>query len=346
MKFFTTIGMMMAMIMTAAGAVAGSYETGQRQLNILDLKGDRHIDGFLWYPTNEREGKVRAHGNVVWEPVTVIPHAAPAACKRPLVVLSHGMFGNARNQAWLARKLTQAGYIVAAINHPGMSTFQRDPTHRRELWQRQKDISRTIGHVMALEGIGKQVNPDRIFMAGHSLGGFTAVALAGGRFDPQRVDASCKVQPEEVVCDMLNDWDVAKTPEDRIEMAKDLSDPRIAGFVVFDLGGTQTFSPESLKAIDRPMFVIGAPMDIHGLNLDVESRALRDATAKGVVRYMEPKTLAHFDFLGVCTDRALDLLKEEEPDDVFVCVNGQDERRAKHEMIAEETLVFLAGIGK
>ncbi len=345
MKFFRSIGVMMAMMMTAAGALAGSYETGLRQLSIQDLKGDRHIDGFLWYPTSEREGKKQAHGNVVWEPIMVIPDAAPAAGKRPLVVLSHGMFGNARNQAWLARKLTQEGYIVAAINHPGTSTLQRDPKHRRELWQRQKDISRTIDHVMALESIGVQVNPDRIFMAGHSLGGFTAVALAGGRFDPQRVDASCEVQPEDVICDMLNDWDVAKTPEDRIEMAKDLSDPRIAGFVVFDLGGTQTFSPESLRAIDRPMFVIGAPMDIRGLNLDVESRALRDALSEGVVRYLEPKTLAHFDFLGVCTERALDLLKEEEPDDAFVCINGQDERRAEHEMIGEEVMEFLAGIG-
>lgn len=344
MKFFRPISMMIAMIMTTAGALAGSFETGQMELNIQDLNGDRHIDGYLWYPTYKREGKKQAHGNVVWEPIAVVPDAAPSAGKKPLLVMSHGMFGNTRNQAWLARKLTQEGYIVAAINHPGTSTLQRDPKHRRELWQRPKDISRTLDHVMALDGLGAQVDPERIFMAGHSLGGFTAVALAGGRFDPQRVDAFCETQPQDVICDMLNGWDVAKTPEDRLEMAKDLSDPRIAGFVVFDLGGTQTFSPESLKAIDRPMFVIGAPIDVQGLNLDVESRALRDALSEDVVRYMEPKTLAHFDFLGVCTPRALELLKEEEPDDAFICISGQDERRAEHEMLAKETLEFLTGI--
>lgn len=127
-------------------------------------------------------------------------------------------------------------------------------------------------------------------------------------------------------------------------MSADLSDDRIAGFAVFDLGGTQTFSPASLAAITRPVFVIGAPVDGARLNLDLESRALVAALPPGTVRYSEPPTLAHFDFLGVCTDNALAILKEEEPEDVFVCEDGTDERRAEHDQTAEDVAAFFAGL--
>ncbi|WP_386333462.1 hypothetical protein [Sulfitobacter sediminilitoris] len=117
-------------------------------------------------------------------------------------------------------------------------------------------------------------------------------------------------------------------------MQADLSDDRIKGFAVFDLGGTQTFARESLAGIDEPMLIFGAPRDIQGLDLDIESRALVAALPMDQVTYLEPATLSHFDFLGVCTDKAEALLAEEEPDDVFVCQHGQAERAAEHAMIA------------
>lgn len=344
MKLGTPIYAMLSLAMSAGFALAQDYQIGLKTLNILDVRVDRHLDGLLWYPTAETEGATPAHGNAVWESIRVIPDANPVPGRKPLLVLSHGMFGNSRNQAWLAQQMVQQGYIVAAIDHPGTSTFQRDPDHRRELWERPHDISRTIDHLIASGDFGPMIDEDRIFMAGHSLGGFTAVALAGGRYDPERVDATCDIDPEDLICTIFNDWEVGKSAQDRIRMAEDLSDPRIAGFAVFDLGGTQTFSPDSLAAIDRPMFVIGAPVDIAGLDLDNESRALAASLSQAKVTYSEPETLAHFDFLGVCTEQALDILKEEEPDDVYVCEEGTDARRAEHDSIASDVAEFFSGL--
>jgi predicted dienelactone hydrolase len=257
------------------------------------------------------------------------------------VVLSHGMFGNANNQAWLAQALAEKGYIVAAVNHPGTSTFNKDPDQRRMLWERPKDISRVIDYVLGGAEIGAQVMPDHIFMAGHSLGGFTAVALAGGQYDGTQFDGFCATHPGELVCGIFSDWTVAKSPEDRTAMQGDLSDPRIAGFAVFDLGGTQSFSRSSLAAIARPMLVIGAPDNSHALNLDIESRALVAALPKANTTYLEPASLAHFDFLGNCTAQGLDILKDEEPDDAFVCEQGRDERTADHMMIIQAVTAFF-----
>ena len=208
-----------AACVAAIASVAGAqeYNTGLMQMNVADA--DRPLDGFLWYPTEEEGRSLRAHGNAVWEAIRVMPDAAPADGARPLVVLSHGMFGNARNQAWLAAELTAAGYVVAAIDHPGTSTFQRDPDDARELWERPHDISRTIDHVLAMAEV--EIDEDRIFMAGHSLGGWTAMMLAGGQYDTARIDGYCEANPDDLVCGIFQMWQVGMAEADRAVIAQD-----------------------------------------------------------------------------------------------------------------------------
>lgn len=344
MKYTLPITTMTALAISTCVTFADQYQTGMTELDVRDANGNRHINGIIWYPTNETEGSVRAQGNAVWEPIMVHPNAEPVAGKHPLVLLSHGMYGNHRNQAWLASELTRAGYIVAAIDHPGTSTFQRDADHARELWERPRDISRTIDHILADPAYSGHIDAENIFMAGHSLGGFTAVALAGGRFEPAKFDAFCASSDADIACGVINRWKVAKTPEDRITITGDFSDDRIKGFAVFDLGGTQSFSTQSLGAIQSPMLVIGAPENVHGLNLDVESRALNAALPSETTQYWEPAGLSHFDFMGRCTDKGLAILKAEEPDDVYVCEKGTDERAAEHKEIASKVMGFFAGL--
>lgn len=344
MKMRLSIYTFILLSVGVTGAAAENLQTGLADLSIVDTEVNRPLQGYLWYPTQQSDGQDFEHGNAVWEPIEVIRGASPMQGQYPLVVLSHGMFGNSRNQAWLAKALTKEGYIVAAIDHPGTSTFQRDPDHRRELWERPHDITRTIDHIIDMPVFGGLIDQDRIFMAGHSLGGFTAIALAGGRYDTAKLDAFCAQNPDDLVCGIFEDWGVGKTPEDREIISKDWSDQRIKGFAVFDLGGTQAFSTESLGAVDRPMLVYGAPRDVHGMDLDVESRALAAALPQDNLRYLEPLALSHFDFLGVCTDQALDILKKEEPDDMFVCLDGSDERRSKHADVAEEVVRFFSDL--
>lgn len=325
----------------ASGVWAETYHTG---LVDFKIEGARPLDGYVWFPTLQGGTAVPAHGNKVWDAVMVDRNAALLAGAHPLVVLSHGMFGNANNQAWLAQALVEQGYIVAAVNHPGTSTFDKDPDQRRMLWERPHDISRVIDYVLGGAGIGAEIEPGRIFMAGHSLGGFTAVALAGGRYDAAQFDGFCATHPGELVCGIFSDWGVAKSPADLAAMQADLADPRIAGFAVFDLGGTQSFSSASLGAVTRPMLVIGAPDNIHGLDLDIESRALIAALPKALTTYLEPPTLAHFDFLGLCTAAGLEILQDEEPDDAFVCEKGREERAQDHAAIVAAVGAFFGGL--
>ncbi|MCK0148998.1 alpha/beta fold hydrolase [Marivita sp. S6314] len=337
----THITALIAAMLASTALSAEPFGTGMTPLEIRDTEGTRHLDGFVWYPTGAHEATERAHGNAVWEAIRVAPYAEPVDGTYPLVVLSHGMYGNSRNQAWLAEQLVADGFIVAAIDHPGTSTFQRDPDHAREMWERPRDITRTIDHLLDASDLAPLIDDARIYMAGHSLGGFTAVALAGGRFDADGFDAFCDSAPDDLACGILDRWNVAKTPEDRVTIAQDLSDDRISAIAVFDLGGAQTFSADSLGAVRTPMLVYGAPVANSGLDLDVESRALVAALPADLTTYVEPATLAHFDFLGQCTENGLAILKDEEPDDAFVCDNGRAARAAHHAKIAEQVSAFF-----
>ncbi|WP_170766628.1 alpha/beta hydrolase family protein [Ruegeria lacuscaerulensis] len=179
-------------------------------------------------------------------------------------------------------------------------------------------------------------------MAGHSLGGFTAVALAGARYDAGRLNRFCEGITDELACSILADWKIAQTDEDRAQMEADLSDPRIVAFVVFDLGGTQSFSEDSLAQIEKPLLVFGAPIMSSGLTLDIESRALLGAVSPGVAKYIEPETLSHFDFLGLCKPGGFELLAKEEPGDEIICMDAGPLREEKHQMIIAEVLSFFS----
>lgn len=343
MKYFLHVAALI-LAATSLPAQAQSYQTALADLTISDTGGTRDLEGFLWYPTNQETGFSEHHTNPVWVGIQAIEDAEPATGPFPLVVLSHGMYGNAMNQTWLAASLAQQGYVVASISHPGTSTWLRDPNDSRQMWERPRDISRVIDHLIDTPERVALIDPDRIFMAGHSLGGFTAVALAGGRYDAAGLDDFCADHPGELVCGIFSDWSVAQTPDDIVLMEADLVDPRIKGFAVFDLGGTQTFSTVSLGAIERPMLVFGAPVDISGLDLDIESRALVAALPAHSTQYFEPATLSHFDFLSECKPGARQILAEEEPDDEIVCIDGSAERRADHQMILEAVTAFFGAL--
>jgi hypothetical protein len=97
--------------------------------------------------------------------------------------------------------------------------------------------------------------------------------------------------------------------------------------------------------MDRPLMIFGAPRDVDrtGLDLDLEGRALAGLLTGAAVDYREPATLSHFDFLGICRPGGFAVLREEEPEDAFVCIAGTDERRADHRLVADAVARFFSG---
>ncbi len=99
----------------------------------------------------------------------------------PLVIISHGTGGVTESLSWLARGLVEAGYIVAGVNHHG--NCGGEPYLAEGFmcwWERARDTSVFLDYL--LRGpLSDFVDTDRIAHVGFSLGGYTGLALAGGR---------------------------------------------------------------------------------------------------------------------------------------------------------------------
>src|SRR5262249_24338105 len=115
--------------------------------------------------------------------------AGPAfgTSKHPLVMCSHGRGSNGLFYAWFAEFLAAHGYIVAALNHDRANTYDSTIAYlAHELCQRPRASGLSISLLLTAPFWGKSIDADRIGVAGHSQGGFTALWVGGARINPDK----------------------------------------------------------------------------------------------------------------------------------------------------------------
>ncbi|WP_233289389.1 alpha/beta fold hydrolase [Kitasatospora sp. MBT63] len=102
----------------------------------------------------------------------------------PLVVLSHGTGGSGGALEWLVRPLLEAGLRVAALDHHGNNYVDGyEPEGFLNVWERPRDVT------FVLDALARERPLGPVGVAGFSLGGYTAAALAGARVDPRLLTA-------------------------------------------------------------------------------------------------------------------------------------------------------------
>lgn len=318
-----------------------TFGPGLVQITIKDERSDRPLAGHVWYPSTETGATQPTTKSRVWKVVDAHPNGVMAEGTFPLLIISHGMYGNRLNQSWLASELSMQGFIVAMVDHPGTSTFLRDADQARQLWDRPVDLSRLISFLVKQSMFRHSIDVDRIYAAGHSLGGYTVMLIAGAEFDNTLYQTGCLGDTRiPVTCDVLGQWSVAKSKADQLAMSQSRKDPRVRKVISMDLGGMSVFSQKSLAAIDIPILVLGSGR-ADMLDQNRESRALASALKSHLVRHLELESAGHFDFLGICKPEGYAILKKNLPGDEIVCVKGGAEREVQHSRIVGEILSFL-----
>ncbi|CAI8955391.1 hypothetical protein LRP86_00303 [Pseudomonas brassicacearum] len=296
------------------------------QSSTLDPHNGRALEMVVWYPSATTETAQLIADNAVFVGASAVRNAPPTAGEHPLVVLSHGYRGNWSNQIWLASALAQKGYIVAAINHPGSTTHDRSPQAAAQLWQRPVDLRRVIDAVTTQpEKFGRVAN-GRIAAVGHSLGGWTALEIAGARFDPERFAQDCKAHSQLSSCTVYEQMNPASTAESKAELAADWRDKRITAVVTLDLGLSRGLTDKSLVTLPVPALVIAAGVPSRELPAELESANLAKRLPQASSRYVEIKDASHFSFMSMCKPGAQKILEEHVPGDGIICQDGDGGR--------------------
>lgn len=335
------------LLLLAPAAHAG---TGFREINLPGDNVDRPIHVSIWYPTTSDAVPILLGETPAFVGQPVIKDAEPTTGPHPLVVLSHGYGGNWRNLAWLAADLVNAGYVVAAPDHPGTTTFDMRKPDAVELWRRPGDLSRTIDALFGNPDLTGGVAADKVAAIGHSLGGWTVIELAGARFDPGTVTQNCLREFGPLYCRIFEAMGVARNASSNAALAADLSDARIRAAVTLDLGPGRGLAPESLAAVHLPVMVLGAAADV---DADTATKADIAATNKDssyLARFLPSTTTTyalipgslHFSFMQLCKPGAAELIEEEAPGEGIVCRDGIGaDRGAIHEQVTNMITDFL-----
>jgi dienelactone hydrolase len=129
------------------------------------------------FPFYEAEDTVLHHMQGPGEkPIFADTHA-----RYPLVLISHGRAVHGIWEVGHARRLASHGYITITVNYGDLRI--NDPSNwKLDTLFRPLAGKAVLDHVLASEDFGSNIDHSRIATSGHSLGGFTSLALAGGRY--------------------------------------------------------------------------------------------------------------------------------------------------------------------
>ncbi|MCE0490725.1 alpha/beta fold hydrolase [Pantoea sp. Mb-10] len=321
-------------------ALPGYASVGFRQLT-LDAQSSRPLPITLWYPTRA-SGPPQATGeNAAFYGESVIRNAEPEAGIHPLVLLSHGYGGSWRNLNWLAVALVAQGYSVAAPDHPGTSSENRDPAAARALWHRPEDISRLLDALLQQPALAGRIDATRIAAMGHSLGGWTVMALAGARFSAPAFLADCHQHRAFSDCKLAEKLGIT-SPENAPLLAANFRDGRIRAVVTLDAGVTRGFTKVTLSQMALPVLLLAAEKDAPDLPASLESGFLAAHLPPSRVQVYRVGGANHFSFMQRCKPEGAAIIERASPGDGMICHDGDARGRAViHQAALARILPFL-----
>ncbi|MBX4159963.1 MULTISPECIES: alpha/beta hydrolase family protein [Priestia] len=154
-----------------------SFYAGCQFINIEDQENEHDFPLLIMYPTYQEE-KVEKMGPYA---ISVAQDAPLSNGSFPLVILSHGDGSTPLAYRTIAQFLARNGFIAGIPQHPfnnredntlsgTIDNLKNRPTHIRTV----------IDWFLKESAFSSSIHSNNISLIGHSMGGYTALAVAGG----------------------------------------------------------------------------------------------------------------------------------------------------------------------
>ncbi|PTV70640.1 alpha/beta hydrolase family protein [Agrobacterium pusense] len=309
----------LAMLLFALTASVTAKEAiGFKQIELPADQGGKTLAVSMWYPTTS-SGKAETVGeNAIFFGLDVLRDASRAPGSHPLVLLSHGYGGSWRNLNWLAGELVHDGYVAAAPDHAGEDFEAQKGNEVVALWERPRAISTVLTALLKDEALAGRIDSRRIAVIGHSLGGWTAMELAGARYSADLALEGCDVTPLPPQC----------------KANRLLSKVGI-------IGGGKADPRLSMSRYDNRMAAGVETPEIAAIKADSDRVAA--LLPKATTTYHVIPDATHLSFMQICKEDGEKRLLEESPNEAFICRSGGGrDRAALHQEIRGAVTTFLS----
>ncbi|RSK50001.1 alpha/beta hydrolase family protein [Hymenobacter rigui] len=132
----------------------------------------------ILYPTDE-PGRLHPLGPYELE---VALNAPVRVGRWPVVLISHGTGGSGLTHRNLAHYLARHGVVVALPEHPHNNRSDDTWAHTpQNLMARPRHLQLALDSILQNARLAPALKPDGAVLIGHSLGGYTVLAAAGGQ---------------------------------------------------------------------------------------------------------------------------------------------------------------------
>lgn len=186
----------------------------------------------------------------------------------PVVVMSHGLGSQPEDMAHYAEYLASYGYLVAVPQHSGSDAQcirQMLEGQSNEVFQMTDFVNRPLDVTAMLDYLEQhnqayykgRLNLKSVGVVGHSFGGYTALALAGGSINFDKLEMACGPIFSAPNPSLFLQCRALALPR----TVYNLRDRRVKAIVAVDSVGSEVFGPEGLSHIHIPVMLTAGSED-------------------------------------------------------------------------------------
>lgn len=326
----------------------GPYNVGHRRWDITydaELEAGRTIKLSVWYPTHDTEGRPGLY-IVNTQRDEVLRDASVAIDgQAPLLVFSHGNGSLAEQSYFMTEFFASHGWVVVAPYHTGNTVLDvangGGGLSLEAAPMRPQDISAALDEMYGLpasDPLSGKISDD-VVLSGHSFGGFTTLAVAGGEFAVDEVEEQCAQPNAPAECEMV----AAPGVTDLFRAG--FLDSRVDVAIPQAPGGFFAFL-DGLSAIEIPTLLLTAAQD-RTLPARNEADPIWAAMAGPHVR-VDVTRAGHFTFSNMCELLPVAQVQDDgcgegfiAPDIAFELVNAYSLAFARYVLWGDRTMLPL-----
>jgi predicted dienelactone hydrolase len=223
---------------------SGSFRFSKQTIVLNDLKRNRNFPADIYLPI--------------------------ALTPRSIIIISHGLGSDRTSFAYLAEHLASYGFVVAVPEHPGSNSKQLEAllsgtahtvTNPREFIDRPLDIKYLLDELTRLSKSNptfrRRLNLEQVGVVGQSFGGYTALALAGGKINFEQLQTNCPTLEDTLNVSLLLQCLAMNLPIG----SYNLSDARIKAVIAINPVNSSIFGQASLSQIKIPVMIVSGSAD-------------------------------------------------------------------------------------